>query len=121
MKLLFIGITALALTAPVPAKLPAPNDAAKAQAAETAAKAAHTGKLEAYQLCKVQGKVATRTKKAASKPAVKGKKGEPVSTCVDPGAFVYVPAAAASAPIAAKVAASAPAPAVSKAAAPQKK
>ena len=120
MKLLSIWITALALITPAWAKLPAPDDAAKAQAAEAAAKAAHAGKLEAYQLCKAQDRVVARTKPAASKPTVKGNNGAPASNCVDPGAFVYAPAGAASAPVAAKVAALAPAPASSKPAAPKK-
>lgn len=84
MKLLFFGITALALTAPVSAKLPAPNDAAKAQATEAAAKAAHAGKIEAYQLCKRQDKVGARTKDAASKSTVKDKQGSPLQLVSTP-------------------------------------
>lgn len=67
------------------AKLPALSDEAKAKAAEAAAKAAWTGKLEGYQLCKAQDKVAAAYKKA--KPAA--------SACVDPGPFAYTAAAAA--------------------------
>ena len=90
------------------AKLPALSDDAKAKAAEAAAKTAWTGKLEAYQLCKAQDKVAARTK-----PAVKGAKPAVVaSSCVDPGPFVYAPTAAAapasSAPASAAVAAKKP-------------
>jgi hypothetical protein len=105
-KSLKIALTfsaALLLCSAVLAKLPAPSDEAKAKAAEGAAKAAWTGKVEAYQLCKAQDKVAARARKAASadkdaKAAAKG--GKPVaatSTCVDPGPFVYAPTAAASA------------------------
>ena len=78
------------------AKLPAPGEEAKAKAAEAAAKTAWTGKVEAYQLCKSQDKVAAQHGKAA-KAAGKGAKPAP-SACVDPGPFVYAPAAAASAP-----------------------
>lgn len=89
MKSLTICLAALALSASVFAKLPAPSDEAKAKAAEAAAKTAHAGKVDAYQLCKAQDRVAARTNKAAAKTP---------STCVDPGPFVYDPAGAASAP-----------------------
>jgi hypothetical protein len=71
------------------AKLPALSDEAKAKAAEAAAKTAWTGKLEAYQLCKAQDRVAARTK-----PTVKGAKPAPASGCVDPGPFAYAPVVA---------------------------
>jgi hypothetical protein len=99
MKPIFVCVAALVLSVSAFAKLPAPSDEAKAKAAEAAAKAAHGGKVEAYLLCKAQDKVAARTSKAA-KPAVKDAKAAPAastSACVDPGAFVYTPAATASA------------------------
>lgn len=108
MKTIFVSVAALLLTGAAMAKLPALSDDAKAKAAEAAAKAAHAGKVEAYLLCKAQDKVVARTNKAA-KPAGKDAKGvAPVSTCVDPGVFVYTPpvaAAPASAPVAAASAA----------------
>ena len=94
-----IALAALALSAAAIAKLPPPSDEAKAKAAEAAAKTAHTGKVEAYLLCKAQDKVAARTNKTVTKP-VKGA-AAPASSCVDPGAFVYVPAVAGAAPAAA--------------------
>jgi hypothetical protein len=79
------------------AKLPPPDDAAKAKAAETAAKAAWQAKVNGYQLCKAQDKVAAQyMKSAAKKPA----------------------APAAGAPVATATAAAAPAPAAPTAAAP---
>ena len=78
------------------AKLPAPSDEAKAKAAEGAAKAAWTGKLEAYQLCKAQDRVVASYKK--TKPSA-------ASACVDPGAFVYPTAVAAPSAAAASAAA----------------
>ena len=96
------------------AKLPAPNDEAKAKAAEAAAKTAHAGKVDAYLLCKSQDKVAAHVQKTN-----KAKAGKPEATpaCADPGKFVYTPPeAAASAPTAASAPAVAAAPA--KAAAP---
>ena len=78
----------LVMAAPLAlAKLPAPDDAAKAKAAETAAKAAWQAKVDAYQLCKVQDRVAAQYRKSAnSAPA-------PVATppCADPGPFAYTP------------------------------
>ena len=102
---LLIVLTAFAGTAL--AKLPAPalTDEAKAKAAEAAAKAAHGGKVEAYLLCQSQDKVAARyhgDAKHSGKAA-----GAPVATapCVNPGPFVYTPAAPATAPAAAPAAA----------------
>ena len=51
------------------AKLPPPDDAAKAKAAETAAKAAWQAKVDGYQLCKAQDKVAARYPRQARKTA----------------------------------------------------
>lgn len=88
------------------AKLPPPSDEAKAKAAETAAKTAHTGKVDGYLLCKSQDKVAAnaqRNKKA----------GKAIATpqCADPGAFVYTPAAVAPSAPATGATPAAPAPA----------
>ncbi len=53
-----LGFVAAALVAlGVAAKLPPPNDEAKAKAAETAAKAKWTDSVGAYQLCKSQDRV----------------------------------------------------------------
>jgi hypothetical protein len=92
---LFIAASALSLSAL--AKLPAPNDAAKAAAAEAAAKTAHAGKVEAYLLCKSQDRTAAHYRKSA-----KSRDAKPVATapCTDPGA--YKPAAAAAPAAAAK-------------------
>ena len=87
---LLASASALAL-----AKLPAPSAEDKAKAAEAAAKAAWTGKVEAYQLCKSQDKVAasyTTTAKAAGKET---KPAAAAPACADAGSFVYAPAEAA--------------------------
>ena len=105
MKSILVFIASCAVAGSVLAKLPAPNDEAKAKAAEAAAKTAYTGKLEAYQLCKSQNKVAAAYRKKAPGKA-------PVATppCADPGPFVYTAAAPAGAP----ATAGAPAPAPEK-------
>jgi hypothetical protein len=108
-------LLALAVTSVVfgaSAKLPPPDDAAKAKAAETAAKAAWQSKVDAYQLCKVQDKIAAKYGKhggkdakpvaaasAAAKPAASGASGATPTPavasapppCADPGPFAYNP------------------------------
>lgn len=108
MKSIVVLIAGCTLAVSVFAKLPALSDEAKAKAAEAAAKTAHAGKVDAYQLCKSQDRTAAYYKKA-------GKGGADKSACVDPGAFVYTPAApVAVAPAAAPVVAAAAAPAAKK-------
>lgn len=87
------------------AKLPPPSDEAKAKAAEAAAKSAHAGKVEAYQLCKSMDRAAELYMKEQK---AKGKEVKPSETkpCVDPGAF-QAAAAPAPAPAAAPAAAAA--------------
>ncbi|MDP3759354.1 MAG: hypothetical protein Q8R01_02410 [Ramlibacter sp.] len=97
------------------AKLPPPDDAAKAKAAETSAKAAWQAKVDGYLLCKAQDKVAARYAKAGAKTAA-AKDVKPVAAasaapatataasgtpmamaakppppCQDPGPFAYNP------------------------------
>ena len=108
----FFALILAAVSVTAFAKLPAPNDEAKAKADEAKAKTAHTAKVDGYLLCKSQDKVAAHVQKTN-----KAQAGKPVATapCADPGKFVYTPPeAAASAPAAA---ASDPAPAVAAAAA----
>ena len=87
------------------AKLPPPDDATKAKAAETAAKAAWQAKVDTYLLCKAQDKVVAQYTKTAGKtvakeakpaPAVAAAAGTPVAAaplppCADPGPFAYNP------------------------------
>lgn len=87
---LLAGVPALAL-----AKLPPLNDEAKAKAAEAAAKAAWTGKVEAYQLCKSQDKVAASYYKSAKAAGKETKPPAAAPACADPGAFAYTPPEAA--------------------------
>lgn len=114
MKFLAIFVLASTLAMSAFAKLPAPSDEAKAKAAEAAAKTAHTGKVDAFLLCKAQDRVAAHTakhgnvgKKDANAPAL--------PACTDPGPFVYTPPEPAAAPATA-AAAPAAAPAVAAAA-----
>ena len=111
----------LALSTSAFAKLPPPNDEAKAKAAEASAKTAHTAKADGYLLCKPQDKVAAHVQRTN-----KAKAGKPAATppCADPGKFVYTPPEAT--PTAAVAPAAAPAatpaaPAAAPAAVPAKK
>lgn len=101
MKSIAVFIAACALSVGAFAKLPAPNDEAKAKAAEAAAKTAHTGKVDGYKLCKSQDKVAAQYRKSGNA----SKDAKPVATapCADPGPYVYT--AAGPAPAAAPAAA----------------
>jgi hypothetical protein len=111
-RLTSLSLLLAALVGTAVAKLPAPSDEAKAKAAEAAAKTAHAGKVDAYKLCLSMDKVAADYRgkvKAAGKDA---KPAVETPACADPGAFVYTPPTAASAPAAA--ASTAP-PAASKA------
>ena len=114
MKLFFstsVALAALMCGTQVWAKLPPPSDEAKAKAAEAAAKTAHAGKVDAYQLCKSMDKVAAEYYAAAKKAGTDVKPAVATPPCVDPGLFVYTPpesAAAAPAAPAAAVAAAAP-------------
>ncbi|HEX7891389.1 MAG TPA: hypothetical protein VF522_18690 [Ramlibacter sp.] len=78
----------MAASSLVLAKLPPVDDAAKAKAAETAAKAAWQGKVDAYKLCQAQDRVAAQYRKgAASRPAVNVPAAATVPTAAaNPGA-----------------------------------
>ena len=111
-SLLITGVSSVAL-----AKLPAPvlDDAAKAKAAEAAAKTAWSGKVEGFLLCRSMDKAAAYYQKTAMAAGQAVKPAVATPPCVDPGAFVYPPAAA---PAVAATPAAAP---VAPAAAPAKK
>lgn len=93
MKSILVFVASCALAVSALAKLPAPSDEAKAKAAEAAAKTAHAGKVDAYQLCKSQDKVVAHYQKASKTANKSAKPATP--PCADPGPFVYTPAAAA--------------------------
>lgn len=94
------------------AKLPALSDEAKAKAEEAAAKTAWSGKVDAYQLCKSQDKVAASYYQSAKAAGKETKPAAATPACTDPGAFVYTPPEAAK-PLEAAGAHSPPATAVS--------
>ena len=92
MKKILIMALLAAASATAVAKLPALSDEAKAKAAEAAAKTAWTGKIEAYQLCKSQDKVAASYYKTAKAAGKETKPPTPAPACAEPGPFTYTPA-----------------------------
>ena len=99
MKNLWIAAGLAAACVASLAKIPPPvlDDAAKAKAAETAAKTAWQGKVDAFQLCRVQDKVAAYYRSHAGTGAGKDAKAIPVSLT----ASAAPPAAAAASSVAA--------------------
>lgn len=102
MKPLLLAVTLALACGSAAAKLPPPDDAAKAKAAETAARAAWQAKVDGYQLCKAQDRVAALYKANAAKQARTAPAGTalPVSTTPAPRAAASAagaPAAGASA------------------------
>ena len=117
MKQILIPGVLVAACALAFAKLPAVDDAAKAKAAEAAAKAAWQGKVDGWLLCRSQDKVAAAYLKTSGKTVAKDSKpaatpaappvaaasgaqpaasGTPVAykppaPCADPGPFAYNP------------------------------
>jgi hypothetical protein len=89
-------LAACAMTASLAfAKLPPLSDDAKAKAAEAAAKTAHGDKVAAFQLCKSMNRTAAFYFAEAKKVNKEVKPATATPDCVDPGAFVYPPPAAA--------------------------
>lgn len=86
-KKLAFTACALAVSGLALAKLPPLDDAAKAKAAETAAKAAWQGKVDAFKLCQAQDRVAAQYRKGAgSRPAVNVPAAAAVPTAAKPAA-----------------------------------
>ncbi len=92
MKRALFAIAAAALCGSAIAKLPPLSPEAQAKAAEAAAKTAWQAKVDGYNLCRAQDRVASyyRSHVPANRPAP----GEATATppCADPGPFVYTPA-----------------------------
>jgi hypothetical protein len=89
MKRLLLA-SALLISVAVQAKLPVPvmDDAAKAKAAESKAKADHGNKVGAYKLCQWQDKAASTYFKTASAAGKAVKPAVAMPPCADPGPFV---------------------------------
>ena len=104
MKKKLIPAMLMAACALATAKLPPPDDLAKAKAAEASAKNAWQTKVDNYLLCKAQDKVAAAYRKTASaaKPTPAASAARPTPVASAPAA----PAAAQAAPAAALASAS---------------
>ncbi len=88
MRVLATALLLSVLSAPTLAKLPPPSDEAKAKSAEATAKAAWSGKVGAYQLCKAMDRVAASYRSTAASAA--SAPPAPVATpaCADPGPYL---------------------------------
>jgi hypothetical protein len=87
-----LALAALAPTAFAKLPTPAPTPEAQAKAAETAARAAWTGKTDAYQLCVSQDKVAAKYREKATAAGKTVPAAVATPPCADPGPFVYAAA-----------------------------
>lgn len=120
MKRTIVLMAVATLAASAWAKLPPPSDEAKVKAAEAAAKAAHSGKVEAFLLCKSQNKVVAHYTKTASVASKDAKVPPAPAACVDPGPYVAA-SPAGSAPVTAAASPAVPAVAAAPVAAAPKK
>ena len=73
------------------AKLPAVSPEAKAKSDEAAGKAAWAGKVDAYQLCQVQDRVAASYMASAQAAGKATKPATATPPCADPGSYVAAP------------------------------
>jgi hypothetical protein len=105
MRKILVSAAIVAVSSLALAKLPPPDEAAKAKAAETAAKAAWQAKVGAFQQCKVEDKLAAQHKStakagaASAPPQAAASSGtapvgtpvasKPPAPCADPGPFAY--------------------------------
>ena len=81
------AVSALVHAAPAFAKLPPVSDAAKAQAAETASKAAWADKVSLYKTCLVMDRVADTYRQNARRAGKEAPAPVATTPCTDPGAY----------------------------------
>jgi hypothetical protein len=93
MKAILLTGALLAACGVAVAKLPPPDDATKAKAAETSAKAAWQAKVDGYLLCKSQDKVAARYKAGAKTAMAKDVKPVAAASAAAPAAAAATTAA----------------------------
>ena len=94
MKKYLITSLLLAACSLAAAKLPSPTPEAKAKSDEAAAKAAWAGKVDSYQLCQAQDRVAARYMTSTQAAGKETKPATATPPCADPGTFAYIPAEA---------------------------
>ena len=114
MRLSVVAAAAVtAFSAAALAKLPPLSDEAKAKAAETAAKAAWSDKVAAYELCQSMDKVAAGYRAHAVASGHPASTPEQTPSCLNPGPFAAPVTPAASKPLEASGAHSPPGAATS--------
>jgi len=73
------------------AKLPAPDEAAKAKAAETAARTKWTSDVANFQLCKAMDRVVAQYRAQAPQQGKAASAPTATPPCTDPGPFAFTP------------------------------
>ena len=91
MKKLLITSLLLGACSLAAAKLPPPTPEAKAKSDEAAAKAVWAGKIDAFQLCQSQDRVAASYLKSAQAAGKEVKPATATPPCAEPGVFAYTP------------------------------
>ena len=97
MTLVLLAAAPLALAKLPPP--PAPTPEVKAKAAETAAKTAWSGKVDAFKMCKSQDRAVEKYRASASAAGKQVPPAVATPPCADPGPFAYVPPPEASKPL----------------------
>ncbi|MGD9774679.1 hypothetical protein [Diaphorobacter sp.] len=82
-----LGLALASLAGVAGAKLPPPTPEAQLKAAESAARSAWAGKVDAYKLCQAQDRAAAHYRRTAAdaRPAAA------TAACTDPGPFSFTP------------------------------
>jgi hypothetical protein len=93
MKKMLLTMALAAACSPALAKLPDATPEAKAKLDETAARVAWAGKVDGFQLCESQNKVAAKYRADAQAAGKEVKPAPPTPPCSEPGPFAYTPAA----------------------------
>jgi len=86
-----LALLLAAFSAGALAKLPPPGPEAQAKAAEAAARAAWSAKVDGYKLCQAQDKTAAVYFASARAAGQSVHEASSMPPCADPGPFVYTP------------------------------
>jgi hypothetical protein len=100
MRYLLVPLALALLASAAGAKLPPPSDATKAKQAQTAAKAAWQAKVDAYELCKTQDRIAASYRKNGGNGAAAAGKTAGTTAAKAPASAASGSAAPAGTPVA---------------------
>ncbi|MEO7056129.1 MAG: hypothetical protein ABI281_12825 [Caldimonas sp.] len=94
-----VALVVMLATGPILAKLPPPNDEAKAKATQAAAKAAWTNQVGLYEVCQSMDRVAATYRSSVKAAGKEPPAADPMPACADPGPYVAPIDAPASKPL----------------------